>query len=90
VAKTKTKKKAPKNLGGRPRKDPSEKTRRIVVYVPGSHFRAILRRAHELEMKPKRGPNEGRPRTQSETEDAIVAAYSRERLIELANRLIES
>jgi hypothetical protein len=85
----KTKKPA-KNLGGRPRKAPAERARRIAVYLPGPEFRALLERARELNMRPRRAPNEGRGRTQSEVEDAVVAAYARERLIQLADRIVKA
>lgn len=88
---TKAKKKPktpPKNVGGRPRKDPAHKARRIAVYLPGPQFHALLGRALFLETQAKRGPNESRGRTSGEEEEAIVAAYAKTTLLNLAERIL--
>lgn len=90
--KAKVKKKAPppKNVGGRPRKDPEQKARRLAIYLPGVQFQALLGRAVFLKTEPQRGPNEGRGRTQQEEEDAIVAAYAKSALQKLADGILKA
>lgn len=94
MAKTKTRPRAPKtiappkNVGGRPRKDPNEKARRVTFWVPGPEFHALLSRALHMKVRPQRAPNKGRGRSPVEEQDAIVAAYSKERLLELAARIL--
>jgi hypothetical protein len=60
--------------GGRPKKEPDEKVKRIAIYVSPSVFEALAKRATELKIK-------------AEDDEARVRIYARVALEGLAARL---